>query len=65
MSPHRHRRPAVVDRVDDEPVVTGLLLGLVDGRMYNAGSEVAVDLQPGGSLLLTSDGLTIVAIMRT
>jgi sigma-B regulation protein RsbU (phosphoserine phosphatase) len=43
--------------VSHEPA-TGLLLGLLDGRMYNAGSEVAVDLQPGETLLLSSDGLT-------
>jgi sigma-B regulation protein RsbU (phosphoserine phosphatase) len=36
----------------------GLLLGLVDGDMYNAGTEHVVDLAPGEVLLMFSDGLT-------
>lgn len=43
--------------VTHEPA-TGLLLGLVDGDMYTAGTEIAVDLEPGESVLLLSDGLT-------
>lgn len=36
----------------------GLLLGLVDRDMYNAGTELVVDLAPGEVLLMFSDGLT-------
>ncbi len=36
----------------------GLLLGLVDGAMYNPGNEVVLTPQVGDSLLLFSDGLS-------
>ncbi len=36
----------------------GLLLGLVDDRMYTAGTETVVELRPDERLLLFSDGLT-------
>lgn len=37
---------------------TGLLLGIVDGDLYPAGTETVLDLVPGQILLLFSDGLT-------
>ena len=50
-------RVAADGAVAHEPA-SGLLLGLVDEDMYNAGTEHEVDLAPGEVLLLFSDGLT-------
>jgi len=36
----------------------GLLLGLVDEEMYTAGTETVLELEPGETLLMFSDGLT-------
>lgn len=52
--------PVLVDRsggVHAQPA-NGLLLGLVDGAMYNPGTEVELTPQPGDHLLLFSDGLS-------
>jgi serine phosphatase RsbU (regulator of sigma subunit) len=43
--------------VTHEPA-SGLLLGLVDGDMYTAGTEIVVEPAPGEVLLMFSDGLT-------
>ncbi len=37
---------------------TGLLLGLVDGDLYQTGVETVLTVQPGQTLLMFSDGLT-------
>ena len=52
--------PILVDKagkVQLQPA-TGLLLGLVDGAMYNPGNEVVLTPRAGDSLLLFSDGLS-------
>jgi serine phosphatase RsbU (regulator of sigma subunit) len=44
---------------DVEPVVTnGLLLGVVDSRLFSPGEEVTVELAPGDGILFYTDGLS-------
>ncbi len=42
-----------------EPVITnGLLLGVVDSKLFHPGEEVTVDLAPGDSMFFYTDGLS-------
>ncbi len=53
-------KPALVSadgEVEFQPAA-GLLLGIVDEDLYPAGTETVLDLEPGQTLLLFSDGLT-------
>ncbi len=52
--------PALVEKSGNIRLqsANGLLLGLVDGAMYNPGNEVVLTPRPGDSLLLFSDGLS-------
>jgi serine phosphatase RsbU (regulator of sigma subunit) len=53
-------KPALVradGSVEFQPAA-GLLLGIVDEDLYPAGAETVLDLEPGQTLLLFSDGLT-------
>ena len=52
--------PILLDKVGNVQLqpANGLLLGLVEGAMYNPGTEIELTPQPGDSLLLFSDGLS-------
>ncbi len=52
--------PILMDKAGNVQLqpANGLLLGLVEGAMYNPGTEIELTPQPGDSLLLFSDGLS-------